>query len=141
LRLGETNFSADRFKFQGFKILVVDDEKSLLEIITMILSFYGAEVIATTSSMEALRLFIERKPDLLVSDIAMPEMDGHDLIRSIRNLTPEQGGQVPALALTAFGDARTKQKALTAGFHNFLVKPIDMPVLLKACAELIKVSD
>lgn len=134
------NFSADRLKFQSFKILVVDDEKAILEMMDIVLNFYGAEVISTTSSMEALRLFMERKPDLLVSDIAMPQMDGHDLIRCIRNLTPDQGGQVPALALTAFGDSRTKQKALTAGFQNFLVKPVDVPVLAKACSELLKIS-
>ncbi|MBD2098472.1 response regulator [Trichocoleus sp. FACHB-591] len=120
--------------------MVVDDEKPLVELVDIILSSYGAEVIATTSSDEALRLFIERKPDLVVSDIAMPGMDGHDLIRCIRNLTPDQGGQVPALALTAFGDSRTKQKALTAGFHNFLVKPVDLYVLVSVCSGLIKVS-
>lgn len=139
-RTGGKIVSADNLKFQGCKILVVDDEKSLLEIMDVILSFYGAEVIATTSALEALSLLLERQPDLVVSDISMPGMDGHDLIRCIRNLSPEQGGQVPALALTAFGDARTKQKALMAGFRHFLVKPVELPELVEACAKLIRIS-
>ena len=131
---------ADNLKFQGFKILVVDDERSVLELMDVVLTFYGAEVIATTSALEALRLLSERQPDLVVSDISMPGMDGHDLIRCIRGLPPEQGGRVPALALTAFGDPRTKQKALTAGFRHFLVKPVDLPELVEVCAKLIKAS-
>ena len=132
--------AADNLKFQGFKILVVDDEKSFLEMVDLVLSSYGAEVIATTSALEALRLFSERHLDLVVSDISMPEMDGHDLIRCIRGLPPEQGGQVPALALTALGDSRTKQKAFTAGFRHFLVKPVDLYELVGVCAKLIKAS-
>lgn len=131
---------ADKPKFQGLKILVVDDEKPMLEIMDVILSFYGAEVIATTSALEALRLLSERQPHLVVSDISMPEMDGHDLIRCIRGLPPEQGGQVPALALTAFGDPRTKQKALTAGFRYLLAKPVDLPELVEMCSKLLKAS-
>jgi CheY-like chemotaxis protein len=129
-----------KLRFQGLKILVVDDEKPMLEIMDVILSFYGAEVIATTSALEALRLLSEKQPHLVVSDISMPEMDGLDLIRCIRGLPPEQGGQVPALALTAFGDPRTKQKALTAGFRHLLSKPVDLPELVEMCSKLIKAS-
>ena len=132
--------AADNLMFQGFKILVVDDEKPALEIMDVVLSFYGAEVIATTSALEALSLLQERQPHLVVSDISMPGMDGHDLIRCIRGLTPAQGGQVPALALTALGDPKTKQKALTAGFRLFLVKPVELPELVEVCAKLLKAS-
>ncbi|MBD2096370.1 response regulator [Trichocoleus sp. FACHB-591] len=140
MRTGDNILAADNLKFQGSTILVVDDEKSVLEIMDVVLTFYGAEVIATTSALEALSLLSARQPDLVVSDISMPGMDGHGLIRCIRGLPPEQGGQIPALALTAFGDPRTKQKALTAGFRHFLVKPVDLPELIEVCAKLIKTS-
>ncbi|MBD2153997.1 response regulator [Leptolyngbya sp. FACHB-16] len=108
-----------------------------LELATFILEQSGASVIAVSSALEALQIFAQTKPDILLLDIGMPEMDGYTLLRQMRVLPPEQGGQIPAIALTAYAGEIDCQQAMAAGYNQHLAKPVDPEVLIKAIADLI----
>lgn len=121
----------------GVRVLVVDDDADSRDFITFVLEQDGAFVIAVSSAFEALQTLAEVKPDVLVSDIGMPDMDGYMLIHQVRTWTPEQGGQIPAIALTAFAKNDDQQKALKAGFQMHLPKPLNPKELIAAIAQLI----
>ncbi|WP_413201241.1 PAS domain S-box protein [Nostoc piscinale] len=120
------------------KVLMVDDEPDIRDLITFILHDYGVAVTAVTSATAALAELSQSLPDILISDIGMPDVDGYMLIRQIRQLTPEQGGNVPAIALTAYAGEINQQQALTAGFQLHIPKPVDPDALVKAIASLLK---
>src|SRR5207249_4456238 len=101
----------------GFRVLVVDDDADARELLIAVLEHGGAEVTAVASAGEALQALPRLKPHVLVSDIGMPIEDGFDLIRKVRTLGPEQGGDVPALALTSYARFEERMLALTAGFQ------------------------
>ncbi|MEH1889118.1 MAG: PAS domain S-box protein [Nostoc sp.] len=122
------------------QILVVDDEADIRDLITFILQDYGAEVTAVSSAQEALQALSESIPNVLISDIGMPKTDGYMLMREVRARSPQQGGRVPAIALTAYAGEMNQQQALAAGFQMHISKPIDPDVLLKAIADLIEPS-
>ncbi|MDZ8183720.1 MAG: PAS domain S-box protein [Nostoc sp. ChiSLP02] len=126
------------FNLQGTKILVVDNEPDSLEFIAFVLEQSGANAIAATSAAEALQLFTQFQPDVLISDIGMPDLDGYMLMQQVRALPPEQGGQVLAIALTAYGGYANYQQAIAAGFQQHLAKPVEPEVLIKAIADLLK---
>ena len=105
--------------------------------ITFVLEQDGAFVIAVSSAFEALQTLAQVKPDVLVSDISMPEMDGYMLIHQVRTLTPEQGGQIPAIALTAFARNDDQEEALKAGFQMHLSKPLNPEKLIAAVVRLV----
>ncbi|MDZ8027140.1 MAG: PAS domain S-box protein [Nostoc sp. DedQUE11] len=126
------------FYLQSKQILVVDNEADSLEFIVFVLEQAGAEVIGATSADEALALFIQSQPDLLVSDIGMPDRDGYMLIQQLRTLPLEQGGQVPAIALTAYAGDINYQQAIAAGFQQHLPKPVEPEVLIRVIADLLK---
>jgi len=109
----------------GLRVLVVDDEADSRRTISRMLTLYGATVETAASAAEALRKFREQPPDVLVSDIGMPKEDGYDLIRQVRALPVEAGGEVSALALTAFARDEDSQRALSAGFQRHASKPIE----------------
>jgi PAS domain S-box-containing protein len=117
-------------------VLVVDDDRDTLEVMKQLLEGAGATVTAAASAEEALRLLDERVPDVLLSDIGMPGQDGYALIREVRKLAPERGGQVPAAALTAFTNSETRRQVLVAGFQLYLAKPIEPGALTEAVARL-----
>jgi CheY-like chemotaxis protein len=119
-------------------VLVVDDEPDTLEILCMVLKRSGAQVRAASSSADALEAFIEWKPDLLVSDLGMPGEDGFALIGKIRALAPEQGGGIPAAALTAYVREEDRLEALAAGYQTHIPKPVDPTALVAAVAGLAK---
>jgi PAS domain S-box-containing protein len=121
----------------GVKILVVDDDADTRDYITFLLEQAGAKVMAVASANEAFTLLVQSKPDLLLSDIGMPEMDGYMLLRQVRTLPPERGGNIPAIALTAYAGEINQQKALAAGFQLHLSKPIEPTELVSAIANLI----
>ncbi|BBD68893.1 multi-sensor hybrid histidine kinase [Nostoc commune NIES-4072] len=121
----------------GIRVLVVDDDADSLDFAAFVLEQDGAFVIALSSAYEALQTLAEVKLDVLVSDISMPDMDGYMLIRKVRNLTPEQGGQIPAIALTAFARNEDQQEALKAGFQMHLSKPFNPEELIAAIAKLV----
>jgi PAS domain S-box-containing protein len=107
----------------GIRILLVDDEIDSLELITFILEQAGATVISMPSAIAALGAFAQAQPNVLVSDIGMPEMDGYMLIKQIRRLP--QNEKIPAIALTAYAGEIDHRQALAAGFQRHLSKPVD----------------
>ncbi|MEB3216873.1 MAG: ATP-binding protein [Nostocales cyanobacterium 94392] len=123
--------------FHGIKILLVDDEPDNLEFLKFVLENYGASVQTATSAPEAFKLFLQNKPDLLISDIAMPQVNGHTLMRQIRALPPEKGARIPAIALTAYAGDTNRQESLRAGFNLHLAKPIQVDKLAQIVAELV----
>jgi CheY-like chemotaxis protein len=121
---------------QGIKILVVDDDADSRDFISFLLEEDGAQVTSVSSAIEVLQVLTELKFDILLSDIGMPEMDGYMLIREIRTWPPEQGGQIPAIALTAYAGEYNLQQALTAGFQLHVSKPAEPDELIAAVAKL-----
>ncbi|HEY9634610.1 MAG TPA: PAS domain S-box protein [Coleofasciculaceae cyanobacterium] len=122
---------------KGIRLLIVDDEVDTLKLLVFILEEYGAQVRAVTSATEALEVFAQWQPDLLLSDIGMPEVDGYMLIRQIRSLPPEQGGQIHAIALTAYAGETDQQQILEAGFQKHVTKPVDPVELAAVIADLV----
>ncbi len=119
----------------GLQVLVVDDEADARELVGRILENQGARVIAAGSGEEALRQIQLSRPDVLVSDVGMPGMDGYQLMRSIR-ATEEKGKRLPALALTAFARAEDRKRAILAGYQSHLAKPFDTAELVLMVAGL-----
>lgn len=122
--------------FNGINILIVDDEPDNLEFLKFVLETYGASVQTATSAPEAFKLFLKNKPDLLISDIAMPEVNGHTLMRQIRALPSKKGAKIPAIALTAYAGETNQKESLQAGFNLHLAKPIQADNLAEIVAEL-----
>ncbi|MBI4781023.1 MAG: PAS domain S-box protein [Oscillatoriophycideae cyanobacterium NC_groundwater_1537_Pr4_S-0.65um_50_18] len=120
----------------GLRVLVVDDEADSREFIAFVLEQEQAEVIALASALKAVQTIEQYKPDVLLSDIGMPDMDGYMLMRQVRALPPEQGGRIAAIALTAYVGELDQQQALTAGFQIHLSKPIDPEQLVLAIAQV-----
>jgi PAS domain S-box-containing protein len=120
----------------GLRLLVVDDELDFRELVTVMLGHYGAVVKAAASAAEALVHIENWKPDVLVADIGMRSEDGYGLIRKVRALSSERGGNTPALALTAYTRAEDRLHALSAGYQIHLAKPITGPELAAAVANL-----
>jgi CheY-like chemotaxis protein len=117
----------------GLRVLLVDDEPDARDVIAEILSRCSAEVVSVASTKEALDAFRAQPPDVVISDISMPHEDGYALIKALRKLKPDKGGQVPAIALTAFASQVDRSRLLAAGFQMHLPKPIDptqLPSLL-----------
>jgi CheY-like chemotaxis protein len=122
----------------GIKILVVDDETDTRELVAFVLEQQGAQVTTAHSAHEALLILPQAKPDVLLSDIGMPDMDGYMLIQQVRKLAPEQGGQIPAIALTAYAGDMNQQQALAAGFQKHISKPIEPEKLIRLVSSLMK---
>lgn len=120
----------------GVRILTVDDDPDARELLTVMLTQYGAEVTAVASATEALAVLGRYRPDVLVSDIGMPDMDGYTFVQRVRALPPDQGGQTPAIALTAYTRASDRQQALTSGFQQHIKKPLELELLVKAVLAL-----
>lgn len=116
----------------GLRILVVDDDADTQEYVTFLLEQAGAKVATSPSASEALLTLTRFQPDVLLSDIGMPDMDGYMLLRQVRALPPEQGSQVPAIALTAYAGEIDYQQAMAAGFQQHLAKPIEPQKLIQA---------
>jgi|SRR5215208_1316606 len=118
----------------GLRLLAVDDEPDTLGVVAELLSLRGAEVATASSAAEALTVLEGFEPDVLVSDIGMPERDGYDLIREVRSdRGPEE---LPAVAVTAFAAPEDRRRALAAGFQVHLAKPVDPGELVGVIARL-----
>jgi hypothetical protein len=134
--------SAERFSgLEDFRILVVDDEPDTLELLITVIKSCGASVRAAESAQEAFQAVEQFKPHILVSDIAMPGEDGYSLIRRLRTLSPDKGGAIPAISLTAYAREEDRTQALKAGFQMHLAKPVNPEDLLAAIRELITSGD
>ena len=126
----------EEVKLDQLKVLVVDDDDFTLELFEIVLSQCGANVRACRSAFEALETLKAWKPDALVCDIGMPEMDGYQLIRKVRALGIEEGGAIPAVAVTAYAGVEDREKALQAGFQMHAPKPITPDTLARIVASL-----
>ncbi|WGV26245.1 MASE1 domain-containing protein [Halotia branconii] len=121
----------------GLCILVVDDDTDTGEFLLMMLKEFGASVTTVTSAGDALEVIAKSPVDLLLSDIGMPGIDGYMLMRLIRAMPAEQGGKIPAIALTAYAGELNQKQALAAGYQMHLVKPIESEALLKAISQVL----
>lgn len=123
-------------RLDGLKLLIVDDEEDARTLVSEALREQGAEVDAAASATEALERLGVFKPDILISDIGMPGMDGYSLMRKVRALNPENGGRVPAIALTAYARGEDAQRAFAAGYQRHVVKPVEVAQLALVIANL-----
>jgi PAS domain S-box-containing protein len=122
---------------KGVTVLVVDDDADAREVMKRILGTSGgATVQVAASAAEALQLMKSNRPDVLISDIGMPDVDGYELIRKVRALPQDTGGKIPAVALTAFARSEDRQRALRAGYQIHVAKPVEPVELLTVCASL-----
>jgi len=154
--------AGDVLRLAGMRVLLVEDDDDSRRLLAMMLNGHGAEVTSAASSAEALRVFgiivtngaegssganvkFEirnpqseiRLPDLLISDIGMPEVDGYELVQQIRELAPQQGGLVPAIALTGYATRKDHERALAAGYQKHLAKPVEPNDLVAAIVDLV----
>ncbi|MES2260073.1 MAG: ATP-binding protein [Pseudomonadota bacterium] len=119
---------------RGLRVLVVDDEADARELIKRLLSDCHANVLTAANAAEALALVASERPDLLVSDIGMPDVDGFELLGKVRALGAAHGGLLPAIALTAFARSEDRLRALECGFRDHVSKPVEPAELIKAVA-------
>ena len=117
-------------------MLVVDDQADARDLIARVLEAAAAVVLSAASADEAIGLVETERPDVLVSDIGMPDVDGYELLRRVRALGPDRGGHVPAIALTAFARREDRTRALRAGFIVHVPKPIEASVLVATVAHV-----
>jgi PAS domain S-box-containing protein len=127
----------DSPSLEGIRVLVVDDDDDTRELLVFILEQYGAQVTAASSAAQALSILTQTEPDILLSDIGMPEMDGYMLIRQVRAMATEQVRDIPAIALTAYAGESDRQQVLLAGFAEHISKPVEPNVLATAIANLV----
>jgi signal transduction histidine kinase/CheY-like chemotaxis protein len=120
----------------GLKVLVVDDAPDTLDVLEQILRHSGADTVTATSAVKALALLEQERPDVIVSDIGMPEVDGFELMRRIRRRGADASGAIPAIALTAFTRQDDRNKALQAGFDDYLAKPVEAGALVECIADV-----
>jgi signal transduction histidine kinase len=120
----------------GLRVLVVDDEPDARHIISALIARTGAEVRACQSAREALEVFEDWRPDVLMSDIAMPGEDGYSLINKVRSLPAERGGHIPAAAFTAYARDEDRKRTLAAGYQMHIAKPVSSAQLVEMIAQL-----
>jgi len=134
-----SNAVAASFPLMGIQILLVDDSDDTREFFSFVLEESGALVTAVASADEALQALAQSKPDILLSDIGMPEMNGYMLMQQVRAMEAKEGGkQIPAIALTAYADEINQQQTLDAGFQRHIAKPVAPEELLMAISDLVK---
>jgi PAS domain S-box-containing protein len=130
------DFASSRARIRGLSVLVVEDEQDARELIASMLTLCGATVTTAPSVGLALQEVIQHRPDVIVSDIGMPDEDGYDLIERVRTLPPVEGGRTPAIALTAYARSADRSRALLAGFNAHVTKPVEPAELIAIVAEV-----
>ena len=118
------------------KLLVVDDDPNTRELLRDALEVRGASVRASATATEAQQLLAAWHPDLMISDIGMPCVDGYELIRRVRHLPAAQGGTTPAIACTGHARAEDRARAMHAGYDAVVAKPVDLDVLIDTIAHV-----
>lgn len=132
----EVSGATKKRELEGLRVLVVDDQTDSLEIVSTILQNFNSEVQTATSAEEALDVLKHWEPDILISDIQMPGIDGYELMRRIRRDKPTFRHRIAAIALTAYSRAEDRLKALASGFHTHLSKPVDPRELVAVISSL-----
>lgn len=125
---------------RGVRVLIVEDERDARALIERILENALAQVDSAESGFEALEKLERFKPHVIVSDIGMPEMDGYQFIRQVREMSPDEGGRTPAVALTAFARSEDRTRALIAGYQMHVAKPVEPSELLATVAALASLN-
>jgi CheY-like chemotaxis protein len=123
-------------RLDGTCVLVVDDDEDALSLLSQLLANVGASTETATSAAEALEKVRRIRPDVIVSDIGMPNVDGYDLMRRVRRLPASEGGRTPAIAVTAYARPDDAERAFAAGFQRHVPKPIDPGEMVFAVANL-----
>jgi CheY-like chemotaxis protein len=136
VREPEEEPAATQPRLDGVSVLVVDDHPDGRDAVEAILAQAGARVRSLGSAAEAWTSFLAERPDVLVCDIAMPEEDGLSFIRRLRALPAGSGGDVPAIALTAYARVEERTRSLEAGFDRHLAKPVEAAELVAAVRDL-----
>ena len=125
-------------RLDGLKVLVVDDEADTRELLKIGISQCGAEVTTAASASEAFEIINKDRPEILISDIGMPDEDGYELIRKVRALPAERGGDIPAIALTAYARTEDRMRVLRAGYQMHVPKPVEFAELIAIITSLIR---
>ena len=120
----------------GVRLLVVDDDPGARELISGMLEGFGAQVSTAEGGQAALSLLFSQRPDVLIADLGMPDMDGYALIQQVRALEPDFGGLTPAVAVTAYASPQDRLRALQAGYQNHVAKPVEAEELAIVIASL-----
>ncbi len=126
---------------RGVQVLVVDDDRDALDMLAVVLSEAGALVRTAQSVAEALALLRWSRPDVLISDLAIPDEDGYSLIRAVRAIERESGHETPAVALSAYVRVQDRARAVAAGFNMFVEKPVDPAELVSVIAGVSETRD
>ncbi|MDZ8053212.1 MAG: response regulator [Aulosira sp. ZfuVER01] len=125
--------------FKGLRLLVVDDDLDTRKLLTILFELEGAEVMAVNSASEALEIISCFQPDVLISDICLPDEDGYSLLRKVKKLDSAQGRRTPAIALSAYVMDDDRKYAYLAGYQKFLHKPINLDELAKAVMDVAQI--
>ena len=133
----QSPLAGESLSLSGINVLVVDDELDARELIKRILTHGRANVMTAASAREGLELLKSEKPDVLISDIGMPDKNGYQFIQEVRTLPAESGGKTPAIALTAFARPEDKISAMNAGFQEYLTKPVEAWDLIATIRRLL----
>lgn len=128
-------------RLDGMKVLIVDDEADTRELLSVGLDQCGAKVTIVASAQEALEAIKKEPFAILISDIGMPHEDGYELIKKVRALPAKQGGKLPAIALTAYARTEDRLRALRAGYHTHVSKPVELAELAAVMASLVQRTD
>ncbi len=123
-------------ELDGLRLLVVDDEEDTRTLLKTVLETCGAQVTTASSAREAIAALKESRPDVLISDLGMPEEDGYALIKKVRALSQEDGGNTPSAALTAYARVEDRMKVLRSGFQIHIPKPVEPAELIAVVANL-----
>ena len=129
---------SDQSRLDGVRVLVVDDTRSVLDVVTDMLKHNGAEVTAVGTAEAALDVLQREHPDVLLSDLSMPGKGGYWLIGQVRALTSGRGGSTPAAALTAYTTAEHRASVIRAGFQYHVGKPVGLSELVSVVAILAR---
>ena len=133
----QTEPARDEVSLSGVSVLLVEDDVDARTLIHKLLELRGATVTSAGSAAEALKAFKARIPDVLVSDIAMPDEDGYSLLRKVRSLPQESGGHIPAIALSGYASAKDKADTFAAGYQAHLAKPLEPADLVTAIERVL----
>jgi CheY-like chemotaxis protein len=120
------------------RVLALDDDHDTLEIMGVLLDAHGAQTALAGSATEALAMLKTHRPEVILSDIAMPGDNGYDFVRWVRALPRDEGGETPAVAVSAHVYAADRERAFDAGFQAFLAKPISPRALIECVTRLVK---
>ena len=133
---GRPGLAAPELSLAKIKVLVVDDDHDARELLEAVLTEAAAEVLTAAAALEAFALVRSERPDVIVSDIGMPDRDGYQFIRDVRGLSAAEGGKTPAIALTAFARSEDRTRAMLAGYQVHVSKPIEPRELVAAVKSL-----